>query len=35
MTIDSTEGHSGQRGGAQMMNIANESGLYTLGQHKG
>lgn len=30
MTINSTEGHSGQRGGAQMMNIVNEPGLYTL-----
>ncbi|MFR8011265.1 MAG: Bro-N domain-containing protein [Clostridia bacterium] len=30
MTIDSTEGHSGQRGGAQNYNIVNEPGLYTL-----
>ena len=30
MTIDSTEGHSGQRGGAQSMNIINEPGLYSL-----
>lgn len=30
MTIDSTEGHSGHRGGAQQMNIVNESGLYSL-----
>ena len=30
MTIDSTEGHSGQRGGAQLLNIVNEPGLYSL-----
>ena len=30
MTLDSTEGHSGQRGGAQSMNVVNEPGLYTL-----
>ncbi len=30
MTIDSTEGHVGKRGGAQSMNIVNEPGLYTL-----
>ena len=30
MTIDSTEGHSGRRGGAQSMNVVNEFGLYTL-----
>ena len=30
MTIDSTEGHSGSRGGAQAMNVVNEPGLYTL-----
>lgn len=30
MTLDSTEGHSGQRGGAQKLNIVNEPGLYTL-----
>lgn len=30
MTLDSAEGHSGQRGGAQMMNVVNEPGLYTL-----
>ena len=30
MTIDTTEGHSGQRGGAQSMTIINESGLYSL-----
>lgn len=30
MTIDSTDSHSGQRGGAQSMNIVNEPGLYSL-----
>ena len=30
MTIDSTEGHSGRRGGAQVLNVVNEPGLYTL-----
>lgn len=30
MTVDSTEGHSGQRGGAQRFNIINEPGLYAL-----
>ena len=30
MTLDSTEGHSGQRGGAQKFNCINEPGLYTL-----
>lgn len=30
MTIDSTEGHSGQRGGAQSYTIINEAGLYSL-----
>ena len=30
MTLNTTEGHSGQRGGAQMMNVVNESGLYAL-----
>lgn len=30
MTISNNEGHSGQRGGAQMMNIINEPGLYSL-----
>ncbi len=30
MTIDSTDGHSGSRGGAQMMNLISESGLYAL-----
>lgn len=30
MTLNSTEGHSGQRGGAQNYNIVNEPGLYTL-----
>ena len=30
MTVDSTEGHSGRRGGAQMMNVVNKPGLYTL-----
>ena len=30
MTLSSTEGHSGQRGGAQSLNFVNEPGLYTL-----
>ena len=30
MTLDSTEGHSGSRGGAQSINIVNEPGLYSL-----
>ena len=30
MTLDSTEGHSGSRGGAQAINVVSESGLYTL-----
>ena len=30
MTLNSTDGHSGTRGGAQMFNVVNESGLYTL-----
>lgn len=30
MTLDLTEGHSGQRGGAQFINVINESGLYAL-----
>jgi len=30
MTIRLTDGHSGQRGGPQKLNIINESGLYTL-----
>ena len=30
MTLDNTEGHSGQRGGAQFLTIINESGLYSL-----
>ena len=30
MTVDSTDGHSGQRGGAQSFNIINEPGLYSL-----
>lgn len=30
MTVGSTDGHSGQRGGAQQYNIVNEPGLYTL-----
>lgn len=30
MTVDSTDGHSGQRGGAQRFNIVNEPGLYAL-----
>lgn len=29
-TLRLTQGHSGQRGGAQMMTIVNEPGLYTL-----
>lgn len=36
MTLNSTEGHSGSRGGAQFMNVVNEPGLYslTLGSRK-
>lgn len=30
MTINLNEGHSGQRGGAQSINIVNEPGLYSL-----
>lgn len=30
MTVDSTDGHSGHRGGAQSFNIINEPGLYSL-----
>lgn len=30
MTVRSTDSHSGQRGGAQMMTLVNEPGLYTL-----
>lgn len=30
MTLISNESHSGKRGGAQPMNVVNESGLYTL-----
>lgn len=30
MTLDSTDGHSGQRGGPQSYTIVNEPGLYTL-----
>lgn len=30
MTVDNTDGHSGQRGGAQEFNIVNEAGLYRL-----
>lgn len=30
MTVALTDGHSGQRGGAQQINIVSESGLYTL-----
>ena len=30
MTLSSTEGHSGKRGGAQFLNAVNEPGLYTL-----
>lgn len=30
MTLGSTEGHSGKRGGPQSLNIINESGLYSL-----
>ncbi len=30
MTLSSTEGHSGQRGGAQLLNIVNEPGMYAL-----
>lgn len=30
MTVGLTDGHSGQRGGAQMQTLVNEPGLYTL-----
>lgn len=30
MTLHSTEGHSGKRGGAQTLMVVSESGLYTL-----
>lgn len=30
MTLDTTEGHSGQRGGAQSLNVVSEAGLYSL-----
>jgi len=30
MTVSLTDSHSGQRGGAQMLNIVSESGLYSL-----
>ena len=30
MTVANTDGHSGQRGGAQMLNFISESGLYAL-----
>jgi len=30
MTVGSTDGHSGKRGGAQSFNVVNEPGLYTL-----
>lgn len=30
MTVRSTDSHSGQRGGAQMVTLVNEPGLYTL-----
>lgn len=30
MTVGLTDSHSGQRGGAQMMTLVNEPGLYTL-----
>jgi hypothetical protein len=30
MTLSTTEGHSGQRGGAQSINVVNEPGLYRL-----
>ena len=30
MTLSNTEGHSGQRGGAQFLTIVNESGMYAL-----
>jgi prophage antirepressor-like protein len=30
MTVDTTDGHSGKRGGAQSLNLINEPGLYRL-----
>lgn len=30
MTVTTNDGHSGKRGGARMMTLVNESGLYTL-----
>ena len=30
MTLTNSEGHSGQRGGAQSYNVINEAGLYAL-----
>ncbi len=30
MTVGNSDGHSGQRGGAQFFNVINESGLYRL-----
>ena len=30
MTLRNSEGHSGQRGGAQLFNVINEPGLYKL-----
>ena len=30
MSVDSTDGHSEKRGGARMMNVVNEFGLYNL-----
>lgn len=30
MTVDNSDGHSGQRGGAQFFNVINEPGLYKL-----
>ena len=30
MTVSNNDGHSGQRGGAQFLNIVNEPGLYKL-----
>ena len=30
MTLRDSEGHSGQRGGAQFLNVINEAGLYKL-----
>ena len=30
MTVDNSDGHSGQRGGAQFFNVINEAGVYKL-----